>query len=109
HHAPLPTTCNCSCPERRKQWKKAPLAYMTWPHRYNCSSKAPVLPPRAVSPTKRARRDSSPVEQQPPSTLTSSAPPPLGSVTAAPRRRRGRLLNRLTPGPGDQSLEAWFL
>jgi hypothetical protein len=110
------TAWNRSCPERRKQWERARLVYATRPRRFNCSTpKATIQPPRAVSPSKRARRDSSPAESTisssmpPPSTMPpSSTMPPPSAPTEPTKRGPGRPRNRPTPGPRDQSLETWF-
>jgi hypothetical protein len=110
------TAWNRSCPERRKQWERARLVYATRPRRFNCSTpKATIQPPRAVSPSKRARRDSSPAESTisssmpPPSTMPpSSTMPPPSAPTEPTRWGPGRPRNRPTPGPRDQSLETWF-
>jgi len=102
------TAWNRSCPERRKQWERARLAYATRPHRYDCSSlaQAPVPPPRMSSPSKRARRDTSP-PAAPPSTVP-NMPPPTGPASQSAKRGRGRPANRPRPRSRDQSIENWF-
>ena len=105
------TAWNRSCPKRRKQWERARLAYATRPRRFNCGPRGPVLPPLAVSPSKRARRDSSEIRTTQHLSMPSNTPsvmPPPTSIPEPEKRGRGRPRNQPIPSPRDQSIEAWF-